>query len=120
MKQFCTECGQKFESANLVCPYCEFKNKPIPGQKTIEETMAESVEDKGAVHNWFHLLDGLFVPSKRVVNKYAEERDSHPMTIKEFDEWQAWMILARLPGRIHEGFVQQRQHEEIMDELRRR
>ena len=92
MKQFCTECGQKFESANLVCPYCEFKNKPIPGQKTIEEKVAEA-------------------------KKAAEP---HPMTIAEYDEWQAWMILARLPGRIHEGFVQQRQHEEIMDELRRR
>ena len=92
MKQFCTECGKPFYSANLVCPYCEFKNKPIPGQKTIEETVADA----------------------------KEAAKPHPMTIAEYDEWQSWMILARMPFSIHEHLQSNRRHEEMMDELRRR
>lgn len=45
--------------------------------------------------------------------------DDHPMTAKEFDHWNAAMILAGSCRQIHERLADQRRHDEMMAELRR-
>jgi hypothetical protein len=45
--------------------------------------------------------------------------DDHPMTAKEFDRWNAAMILAGSCRQIHERLADQRRHDEMMAELRR-
>lgn len=92
MQRFCTECGKKFDSANNVCPWCGYKNTPIPAQIEEEELKKQRAKP-------------------------------HAMTIEEYEEFNVQVIAGGALGRLiresHQHFVDQRRHDELIQEIRR-
>jgi hypothetical protein len=44
--------------------------------------------------------------------------DDHPMTMKEYDRWNAAMVVAGSCRRIHQNLVEQRRHDELLKAIR--
>ena len=42
----------------------------------------------------------------------------HPMTMKEYDRWNAAMVTAGSCRRIHRNLAEQRRHEELLKAIR--
>jgi len=83
----------------------------------------------GMLSNWLHSLDGLFdspypdyLPP--VKNEPKEVVPDHPMTYAEYKHYNDCVLIGRAFGNVirnsHNHFQQQRWHDEMMDELRRK
>jgi len=44
--------------------------------------------------------------------------DNHPMTIKEYDRWNAAMVVAGSCRRIQQNLIEERRHEEMLKAIR--
>lgn len=115
MWRTCTQCGKEFNAGNNICPYCEHRNEQAPEETEHAERIG------GIVNSILTLLNHLPGGSGKRYEAPPPPppEPSHPMTIEEFDQWQAAVHLAGMPRRIHENFVRQRLHDEMMEELRR-
>lgn len=92
-KRFCTECGKQFFSENRVCPYCNTKNRPLPGEIPVEDRTYERTNTR-----------------------------NHPITQKEYEDFNTAVIIGAAAGRLindtHSHFVEERRHNEVLAAIR--